>query len=460
MKNILRILSIPVCAGMVLFTMASGCSREPQKPKQVSPPKDEVLAETTILATIEAGIELYQGGGHAATQPGASEISFSEFGGGVAYKEEKDGLFRIVHNGKAGKLYDGVGIVVLSPNGRRLAYTARLKDKWLIVVDEKEGAKFDDVGVPRFSPDSCHFVYDATIGGKARLIVDERVSAAIPPSWDEVFSGDSARVISIQNSETDSILHRVVISDLELKNQRAVELRAGRFIYNKGKNRIAAVAEANGKKRVVHFGLDNPEAVREGALYDEIIHHTFGPDGVSVAYVAAREGKRFLVLNEKEDILPDSDLPNPPVVRPDGKGAGIILATKDGFSLYQAFTGEGLHGKKYQAAGGLIYNKDGSRYAYIARQNKRVFMVVNGKEGPAFDMIVMPMFSPDGKYLVYRARKDGKRFVVVANANGKVIRQHPAYEQVFQPVFTADGKSVAYGVKDGNKLIWKVERLP
>lgn len=48
---------------------------------------------------------------------------------------------------------------------------------------------------------------------------------------------------------------------------------------------------------------------------------------------------------------------------------------------------------------------------------------------------------------------------MVADASGKTIRQHPAYEQVLQPVFTADGKSVAYGVKDGQKLIWMVEKL-
>ncbi len=48
---------------------------------------------------------------------------------------------------------------------------------------------------------------------------------------------------------------------------------------------------------------------------------------------------------------------------------------------------------------------------------------------------------------------------MVADANGKTISQHPAYEQVFPVTFTSDGKSVAYGVKDGQKLIWKVEKL-
>ena len=62
--------------------------------------------------------------------------------------------------------------------------------------------------------------------------------------------------------------------------------------------------------------------------------------------------------------------------------------------------------------------------------------------------------------MAYRARKGGKRFVVTADAkDGRIIRQHPPYEQVFQPVFTANGKAIGYGVKDGNKLIWKVEPL-
>jgi len=447
---------------MVLFLFAGGCSREPKEARTpLLSEKEAVLATTTLLATIEPGEKLASPSEkHSNVPTNAPEIHFSELGGGVAYKEEKDGFFRVVHNGKAGKLYNAVENIVLSPNGKRIAYTARLDEKWIVVVDDKEGSKYEDVGVPRFSPDSNHFVYNATIGKKARLIVDEQASATISSSWDELFSGDSSKVISIQNSETDDIRHRVVITDLALKNQRSVELRAGPFVYNKDKNRIAAIAVENGKKRVVHFGIDNPEAVSEGALYDDILYPIFGPDGVSVAYVGARDGKRYLVLNEKEQLLPDADLPNPPAIRHDGKSAGIILATSEGYFLYEAFAGEGFLKKKYQKAGQLVYSKEGSRYAFLARRGNLVFTVVDGKEGPSFDMIVMPMFSPDGNFLVYRARKNGKRFVVVADPkSGKTIRRHPAYEQVFEPAFTTDGKSVAYGVKDGNKLIWKVEKL-
>jgi len=89
----------------------------------------------------------------------------------------------------------------------------------------------------------------------------------------------------------------------------------------------------------------------------------------------------------------------------------------------------------------------------------RQFYVVNGNEGPSFDKVLPPMFSPDGSYVVGRVKMGGSRFIVVLNLKGEVVRQLPSYEFVSEPVFTADGKSVAYGVMDGKKLIWKVDKL-
>ena len=113
----------------------------------------------------------------------------------------------------------------------------------------------------------------------------------------------------------------------------------------------------------------------------------------------------------------------------------------------------------YEEAASLTYSKSGN-YVYTARNGKEWFIVVNGMEGPAFDRVIAPLFTPDGKYVVYRARKEGKRFAVVADAaSGKTVRQHPSYEQVSDVLFSTDGKSVEYGVKDGNRLLWKIEAL-
>ncbi len=138
----------------------------------------------------------------------------------------------------------------------------------------------------------------------------------------------------------------------------------------------------------------------------------------------------------------------------------MIASSKKGFFVHQAFYTDGTKGTRYEEAASVVFSSDGRSQAYVAKKGKdNVVVVTNGVEGPAFDMIVSPLFSPDGQFLVYRARKDGKRFVVVADAGGKVRRQHPAYDMVYQPLFTADGKSIGYGVKDGEKLVWKVEKL-
>jgi hypothetical protein len=251
----------------------------------------------------------------------------------------------------------------------------------------------------------------------------------------------------------------VVIYDLTLKSRSVKELDAGSFIYNSARSRIAAIGFDRGQQRLVELSIERPEDVREGKLYDEIVFHTFGPDNTSLAYFASQEGKRVVVLNGKEEPLPDGVPTGPPTIRPDGKAAGIILAGQDGHYFHESFVRGGKRTKRYEGAGQPFYSPDGSRIAYVAQRGKSIFFVVNGKEGPAYDTVVTPMFSPDGKYLVYRARRDGKRFVVVADSNGNMVKQHRSYEEVYLPVFTNDGKSVAYGVKDGQKLIWVLEEM-
>jgi hypothetical protein len=289
------------------------------------------------------------------------------------------------------------------------------------------------------------------------------MSAPIPQGYnlhDKFFSSDSSQIFFIEIPEESDKPVRVSNSDIAFKHERVKEIQASDFVLNNDKTRIALIAESKGKKKLVEFAFNKPDAVSEGRQYDSIQQHTYGADGATLAYVAEKGKSRFIVLNDKEEPLPYNEKVETVVIRPDKRGAGIIFSSKSGYFVYQAFTGESNKVKRYMEAANLIYTGNGKHWAYTAKKAKdNIFMVVDGIEGPVFDMIVTPMFSPDGTKLVYRARKDGKRFVVVADAAGKVLRQHPAYEMVYQPSFTTDGKSIAYGVKDGQKLIWKVEQL-
>jgi hypothetical protein len=251
---------------------------------------------------------------------------------------------------------------------------------------------------------------------------------------------------------------RVVVADLQFTKLSVKGSSGAQLVINRDRTRVATVQEAGRKQRVIEFGFDRPDDVHEGPFYDMIGSLAFSSDGRAVGYAALKAGTRVLVLGGREERLLEGELVGPLVVIPGSRGIGVITADSEGIFLHQAFMKEGDKNKRYDESGELVYSDDGSWHAYAARTGNKWFVVVNGAEGPAFDRVVTPSFNVDGKFLVYRAREDGKRFVVVADTNGRTIRQHPSYEQVFPVSFTADGTSVAYGVKDGNKLMWVVEK--
>ena len=437
-----------------------GCSKEERAPAVYrSSSGAGVVAKTTVLATIADNDKPGTVDPASGNRP-TFLVVFNNQGKGVAYAAKISNTLHVVHNGKVGRSVRNLDALSISPDGRRVAYGADIDGKWRMVIDDKVGVLSDEVGEPVFSPDSRHIAYKSRAGEQWHMVVDNMTSAGCKGiDGKPVFSADSHKIAYVEKTD-DKGGFRLVISDLTMKSQDVKEASGAQLLANAYKTRVAAVKAVGKKQRVIQFSFDQPDAVTEGLLYDAVSNLVFASDGVSLSYVGEREGKRFLVLSGREAHLPDGNLPAPPVVRPDGKGVGIIIAANGRYFLYQAFPGDGAKEKNvYDEAGDLTYSRDGSLHAYAARKGSNWFIVVNGKEGPAFDRVIKPLFSPDGKYLVYRARKDGKRFVVVADADGKILRQHAAYEQVFQPVFTADGKSVAYGVKDGSKLIWKVEKL-
>jgi hypothetical protein len=442
-----------------------GCSRDQEKSKRASPfGVNEVPTVTTVIATIPDDARPPQAiPGHAAQAAGiqpAFDVIVSESKRGVAYTTEKDGKFSVHHNQSRGKEYSAVGSIVLSTDGRRVAYGALADGKWRMVVDGKEGRPYDALLSPVFSPDGKHFAYQAKEGEKWYIVVDDTPNAGTTASYTTPeFSFDSTLIAYVETAVSNRDMG-LIVSDLRFGRQ-SIKRSIGDLLFttNRDKTRIAAAQVVGNKIRIIDFSFADPDVVHEGPLYDLIEKLTFGEDGRSICYCALKGRTRLMVLDNREEILPKGLLPQLPVVRPDKKGVGVLLAWHDRFFLHQSFTGTAEKGRKYDEAADLTYSKDGRFYAYAARKGQNWFVVVNGKEGPAFDRVVMPVFSPDGKLLVYRVRKDGKRFVVVADTSGNTKKKHPSYEQVFQPVFTADGKSIAYGVKDGNKLICNVEHL-
>lgn len=460
----LRAIIVAMCLSVYVALFCSGC-REKQTATGIR--EDTAISATTaLLVTLPENDNPPEKGADYANQvPRGAVVDFffSENGRSVAYSVRDYGYSYVSHNGKLGTVYKAdVAPVVLSADGNHVAYGAPGGDLWRMVVDGVEGAAFTQVRDPQFSPDGTHVAYSALKEGIWGLVVDRTWHAGKSAQHEQhLFSGDSSRIAYV-DEVGESYAGRLVVTDLKFREQKIVA-PAGvhTIVCNGDKTRVAAVVVAGGKQRVISFSFANTGDVKAGPAYDSVTNLVFAPDGVSVAYTAEKAGAKYVVLNDREEVLGDENLKEPPVVRPDLKVVAAIIEGKDKKSYLREFFSRITKGeKRYDGANFLTYSRDGvSAFAAASEARKAWFIVVDGKEGPPFDRVVEPRFSPNGKYIVYRARKDGKRFVVVADATGKVLRQSPAYEQVFDVQFTADGKSVAYGVKDSNRLIWKAEAL-
>jgi len=445
----------------VLF--AAACSREPDAAGRARPAAPAPSSSATVLATLPdvspprttaAPVVL---GLHAPIAvANETEILFPERGGAVTIVVHEEDGSRVVHGGREGKRYAAIGQVVVSPDGSRFAHGALAGGRWHMVVDGVEREGFDAVKDPAFSPDGEHVAYQAMDGDLWRLVVDRTASPGTRTRYlAHRFSGDSSRIAFIDDAGGEE-KGRLVVSDLAFETPTVVAAAVARFVVDAAGARIAAVSATGGGQRVLTLGFDAPERVTSGPAYDAVSGIVLGPDG-SLAHVAERSGKRFMVLNGKEEPFPAGELRGVPVVRPGGPSIAALVQVAGRVRLQRFFAAGGGEGAWYDDAEDLVFSADGRSLAFAARRGPSWSVVVDGNEGPPFDRVVTPLFGPDGKVVVYRARKDGRRFVVVANADGTTKARHPAFDQVFPARYASDGRSIAYGVVEGRQVLWKVE---
>ena len=455
LKNI--VISLNVCAVLFCFGCNSTNERKTTSP-QSSP--GTVADKSVLLATMET-IDKPSGVVESLSNKTDLYIDINKLGAAAVYVSGQPGKLKVVHNGKSGKYYKNITNVRLSPDGQRITYVTHPYDNHSqMVVDHREvGPFFDDISEPTFSADSRNLAYRVSKGTQMNLVINGKISKSFEQyPLNPVFSADSRFILYGEGSKQKN-KSNLVISDLLFNKLHTLEGCGAAFVVNADATRVATVCEEVGKKRVVDFTFNSPQTTTAGASYNSISNLSYSRQSNTFSYVAERGGASYLVLNGKEEKLPKGTVVADPVIRPHAQEAGIIISSMEGVYLHQVFKTSDQDEARYDMVDSLAYSNDGKLHAYAAFKNESWRIVVNGKEGPAFDRAIGPVFSPDDKYLVYRARQDGKRFLVVADTSVGTIRQHQAYDMVYPPVFTADGTSVAYGAKLGRELWWKVENL-
>ena len=313
---------------------------------------------------------------------------------------DEDRTFHAVIDGQNGPAYDGIGAIVFAPGGPRFAYRARKGQSWVLVADGREGDEYDAIPLdPIFSPDGKSVYYAARKGEGCMIVAG---SKAGPPFSDiasmPVISRDGKHVgyAAIKGDHRFAVIDGV---------QGSLYRGIGGITFSANWESSAYVAQLSGTFRLVHNG-------QACMPYYGIELFAFNPDGKRFAYVGKR-GNGASVVDMDGRFSSEYRQVDQLLYSPDGnhlayiahrQAAGDCLVMQDLTKLAE-----------YEHAWSLTYSPDAKRLAFCARVSSpaaRAFVVLDSNEGPAYEAVGEPTFSPNGAHVAYIARQGGGCFVV------------------------------------------------
>src|SRR5262249_20110561 len=103
----------------------------------------------------------------------------------------------------------------------------------------------------------------------------------------------------------------------------------------------------------------------------------------------------------------------------------------------------------------VVFNRDGSRFAYVAqKQQDALVVVINDQESKPYSTCSGMLFSPDGRRTAFTATTDRRERVVVVDG-----KEEKASFQVFPEslVFSPDSRHVAYLADQRGKTLTVVD---
>jgi Tol biopolymer transport system component len=344
----------------------------------------------------------------------------------------------VVVDGQEQKPYDDIGGLTLlfSPNSKQVAYVVAVGSKQCVVVDGEEHKLYDWIGDLTFSPDSRRLAYWAGSKGRRLVVVDgeegkryDGVAQGEGPrfmSWDSPWvAGTSFPIAFSANSlrvAYSAVLGSDVFAVVDGKEQNAYNGVRDGPLFSPDSRRVAYVVYSAGWKSVVVDGQKQKpyEEIGEGSL-------VFSPSSRRIAYAVCSREKWFAVVDGKES-GPYDDFIWYPFFSPNSRrvayvthrwGPGNLWHSREGEKFFAV--ADGNAGKAYCDIREPTFSPDSRRFAYVARQDDKWLVVVNGNEQKAYDEIGEESltFSPDSRRFAYWARSGGKWFVVVDGTEGK-----------------------------------------
>jgi Tol biopolymer transport system component len=173
------------------------------------------------------------------------------------------------------------------------------------------------------------------------------------------------------------------------------------------------------------------------------------PDSSTLAYVTQRKSGMMVVVGKTEGKIYSYITKGSLQFSADGKHI-VYIASKDEKRKFVVL--DGKEDKEYDGIGNLLFSADGKKLAYVAAVGGKQLVVVNGAEGKPFDAIGENtiVFSPNSEGVAYVAIRGDKNIVVVNGVEQKEYKRLPGEP----PIFSEDGKHIAYRAEAGvNRFI-------
>lgn len=359
-------------------------------------------------------------GKRRAAYRGISAQSLALAGDHIAFAARIASRWVVVFDGKHGESWDSVGPIVLTPAGR-IAYAAERAGGWHVVTDGVVGPRFDAIlaGTLMFGPEGKQVAYVGTRDGRVHAVIDGRLGPTFDGIGQLTLAADG-RVAYAARRLLDAY---VVVGEQPSQRWSAVSKLQlapnGRTVY----------AASDGTDwRVVIDGQLGPalDVVRRIVVRD---------DGKHVAWIG-RYARLFVLALDNAPIAawPALD-PSKVTFRASAIGHGVGLAYVAPVETGgERLVVDGTPGAVYDEVRTPVWSRDG-RIAYAARRARTWWFVLDGQEIASGTWISDPVFSRDGQRVAYVKREGKASFVVV---DGRDHRFDLVFEDTL--TFAADGR--------------------
>lgn len=361
--------------------------------------------------------------------PNMDPFFFSFDGRHVAFEATDGSQYFMVIDGTAGEKFDQItsGTCFFSPLGSPFFYEARRGEERFFLADHQKQALPNPMA---FSPDGKRWASELEENGKQYIVIEGQKSRAYDRiySWSLVFSKDSSHYAFLAKK---SNLIVVVVDGAEVKSYPSSEFPdslSGESEMGTGISHHAAHIPGE-FARTEHFefrpfqGLlvyirDHHECLvvngEVGKIYNEISDFSLSPDGSRTAFVAKLGDEVFVVVNEKEETS--------------------RFRQKDFY------------------ISGLVLNRDGSRYAYVANSTwgdpDRIF--ADGQMQWQASNISSLAFSLDGKHLIAVGQDIGENYLFIDGKKGR------PFDEVFVKTLIESSGMISFTARKG-KNIFRIE---